>query len=168
MAFPVSIVVESRPLRHRQWSVTSWRAVAAIAGENLAVGRLQSTLLRDEGTTRRFLWGGLEVRLDPGAAESYWHNLMSDHPVLCVICQADENGAPTPVTVTADHELASAHMEGDDTVFAVPMPAEIHQWLERFVVDHFRPAPRKQRKRQRWTNETQDDRPRPVARRLDG
>ena len=84
-------------------------------------------------------------------AESYWHNLVGQHPSLFVICRADGKGEIAPFAVTADYDEAGAHMEADDTVFAVPIPPEIHRWIEEYVIANCHPTPPVKRQRKRWT-----------------
>jgi hypothetical protein len=53
--------------------------------------------------------------------------------------------------VTANPDEASAHLEGDEQVFATPIPPEIYKELERFVVEYYVPRPRRKRKRKNWS-----------------
>ena len=59
----------------------------------------------------------------------------------------------TPFRVTADQDSASGCLESDDQVFAVPIPPEIYQHLEQFIVTHYVPRERKKRKRKNWLPE---------------
>ena len=69
-------------------------------------------------------------------------------------CHESPDGELTPFRVTADHDSATVCLESDDQVFAVPIPPEIYQYLERFVVAHFVPQERKKRKRKNWSETT--------------
>lgn len=162
--FPVAVIMERvlRPVG--RWSAEHWRAVAVLAGDSLDATPAQGDPIHTDSEGEQYLWQGFALQLYKDATESYWHNLMSAHPVLCVISQSDEDGRPVPVTVTADYDQASAGMEADDAVYAVPMPPEIYRWLETFVVEHFQPAPRKVRKRQAWLHEENHDAPPPRIR----
>lgn len=161
--FPVAVIMERRLHSRNRWAAQVWRAVAVIAGASLtaAPGQISATPLHADSEGAQFLWHGFSLDLYKDATESYWHNLMSPAPVLCVICQSGEDGHPVPVAVTADYDQAGAGMEADDAVFAVPMPPEIYRWLEAFVVEHFRPAPRKARKRRQWQQEERSEPPSP-------
>ncbi len=151
--FPVAVVMERITVSQGQWSVADWRAIAVVAGELLSAGEAQTEPVPMREGDGRYLCRGLSIELFKDASESYWHNLMSRSPTLCVICQRGEGPELVPITVTADYDEASAHMEGDDAVFAVPMPPEIYQWVEHFVVENLRPLEKKGRKRKHWTDE---------------
>ena len=64
----------------------------------------------------------------------------------------------TPVLVSADPDEALAHMESDDLVMSVPMPPEINQWVERYVIENYVPPDKKKRKRKNWTEESRRER----------
>jgi len=144
---PILSVVLGRYLVWRgPLQVATWRLLALVAGNaggETAAGRC---VRRDE-EGQDYLWTGLPLRLDRGAAESYWFNLVSEKPSLFVICRAVPDPGLAPSLVTPDHDLASAHMEADDTVFSAAMPAQVVPQLERFVMEHYRPQPRSGRRR---------------------
>jgi len=39
-------------------------------------------------------------------------------------------------------------------VFSVPMPKQVIEWVERFVMDYYDPVIKKKRKRQDWAKES--------------
>lgn len=136
--------------RHLVWrsslQVATWRLVGLVAGTpggEAADGRC----VRCDEEGEDYLWTGFPLRLDRGAAESYWFNLVSEKPSLFVICRPVPDPGLAPTLVTPDQDLASAHMEADDTVFSAAMPAEVVPHLERFVMAHYRPQPRAGRRR---------------------
>jgi hypothetical protein len=47
-------------------------------------------------------------------------------------------------------------METDDRVYSVPMPEQVHQQVERFVVENYVPEQKKKRKRQQWAEESEN------------
>ena len=144
--FPVSVVMECVTRQANRWSARTWRAVAVVAGDSLSSTPVPGSPIHSDTESEQYLWRGFSLELYKDATESYWRNLMSPHPVLCVICQPDDDGQPVPVTVTADYDQASAGMEADDTVYAVPMPPGMYGWLGVFVVEYSQPTPRKARK----------------------
>lgn len=164
-SFPVSIIMERRPFTRNRWISHTWQALAVVAGDTITAAPQRCTRLEADPGDERYLWRGYSLDLYKDATESYWHNLQSPHPLLCVICEQDDDGRPVPVTVTADYDLASAGMEADAVVYAVAMPPEIYRWLEVFVVENFRPAPRKARKRKQWLREENHEPPIPRSRR---
>ncbi len=157
---PVTVLVECRQARSGRWVEDQWEAVAVVAGKDVTTDESKTTLVHEDAECRRYLWSGLRLSLYKDACESYWYNLMSGKPYLYVICYADEDedGATSliPALVSADQQEATGHMETDDQVYSVPMPEQVHQWLERFVVENYVPAQKKKRKRQQWAKESED------------
>lgn len=136
----LSLILECRTVNRGPLRIPSWSLSALIAGGpggEIARGR---RVRREEGR-EEFLWTGFSLPLSPGSAESYWFNLIGESPSLFVICRPEADPGLAPVAITADHDLATAHLEADDTVFSAPIPPEIVPRLERFVMDHHRPAP---------------------------
>jgi hypothetical protein len=156
---PVTVAVECRQARVGQWVQDQWQAIAVVAGEDVMTREPSATLVHEDAECRRYLWTGLKLCLYKDACESYWYNLMSGTPFLYVICHVDENEegeeSLVPALVTADQQEATGHMETDDQVFSVPMPEHVHEWLERYVVEHYVPARKKKRKRRQWAEESE-------------
>ena len=64
--------------------------------------------------------------------------------------QDDGEDEPVPFLVSLSFDEAHAYLEGDDTVFAVDIPAEMYRWIESFVLAHYCPQQLKKRKRKNW------------------
>ena len=135
------------------WSVLSWRAVSVLAGDHLVGKGAGQTPIYEDDRHAQFLWSGFSLELYRDLAEEYWYNLTSDNPSLFVICHESPDGELTPFRVIADQNSASGCLESDDQVFAVPIPPEIYQYLERFIVAHYVPQERKKLKRENWSPE---------------
>lgn len=133
------------------WSVPSWSATSVVAGEHLVGKGAGCTLIHEDESDAQFLWSGMTLELYRDQAEAYWYNLTSDSPSLFVICHESPEGELTPFQVTADRDGAAVVLESDDQVFAVPVPPEIYQHLEQFVVNNYVPQERKKRKRKNWS-----------------
>ena len=145
----VGVIIERSEYRRGMWSVPRHTLVAVLCGEAMRAPRAEATVLREEGEVAQTLWKGLELRLYPDAAESYWYNLTAPDPRVFVVCRDEEDGFG-PVLVTVDPDEANGHLEADDQVLSVALPAELHPLLERYVLEHFRPQPRKKRRRTEW------------------
>ncbi len=151
--FPVSVIMEHEQIQHRNWIVPRWVLVGIVAGQDIAERNPGATVVhRDEGR-EQLLWTGFRLRLYRDAVESYWYNLVGQNPSLFLVCRQDPAGDLVPFRVTANHDEAGAHMEADDQVFAAPIPAEIRDWLEHYVMDNYQPTPPRKRKRSNWTQE---------------
>lgn len=155
-SFPVSVIMENREIQHGAWTFPQWRVVGVVAGRNIGQGQNQNQcqiIHEGDGGGQQYLWSGYTVKLYKDSAESYWYNLVGAHPSLFVICREDEETGLAPLTVSANYDDASACMETDGTVFATPIPPEIYQWLEHYVVENYVPRDPKKRTRRNWTNE---------------
>jgi hypothetical protein len=151
-AIPVAVVMSRRMAIHRQWSYPDWRLDGVVAGAIAGAGGGRQRVHAENGV-EEFIWPGFTLRLYKDSAESYWYNLVGKTPSLFVVCRENTDGELEPCVVTADHDEAGAHMEADDTVFSTPMPPEIHERLERYVVEHYRPQPPRKRQRENWKEE---------------
>ena len=147
----VAVIMQRARVQRGPWSVQSWSAASVVAGEHIAGQRAGCTLIREDEEEAQYLWSGLALELYRDEAEAYWYNLTSESPSLFVICHESPDGELTPFRVTADRDAAAVCLESDDQVFAVPVPPEIYQSLEQFVVKHFVPQERKKRKRKNWS-----------------
>ncbi len=143
----VSVLTSREQLRRGRWSFPRWRVLGVVAGEREARSGPKCTLIRCEDHLQEYLWRDYSLVLHRDGGESYWSNLTAARPTLFVVCRDGEDGMMSPVLVTADYDEAGAYGEGDDQVFAVPMPPEIQHWLERYVVEHYRPQEKKKRRR---------------------
>jgi len=136
---PLSLVVERCEIQVGPWTTPRWQLLGIVAGAHVEATQVDAV---DSGSgCRVHIWSDLHLSLYKDSAESYWHNLQSERPSLFVICRPDDTGELEPCAVTADQNEAAAYMEADDTVLSAPMPAEVYQWLEHFVVEHYQPRP---------------------------
>lgn len=150
--FPVSVVMERRPRQRSQWQFIEWKAAGVLTGaEHVSTTPGRSVIHEDE-ESRRVLWTGFMVRLVKDGAESYWSNLMGEQPSLFVVCRRDEGSdEPEPFMVTVNYDDIIGYQEVDDDVYRLPMPPDIHQWVERYVVNNYIPRQTKKRKRADWS-----------------
>jgi len=133
------------------WQVPSWRVVGVVSGAELAGREARGMSIRSGGGEEHFLWGGLYLELFRDAAESYWANLTGSQPSLFVLCTEEDQGRLVPKAVTADQDEACSGVEVSDRVFSAPIPPEVYQHLEAFVVAHHVPQEKRKRKRSEWS-----------------
>ncbi len=153
LSLPVAVILGKKTVSRGAWSVPSWRAVSVVAGENLASAGAQGSLIKDVEGEEHFLWSDLRLDLFRDSAHSYWSNLVGSAPALFVICHEREDGGLMPILVTADQDEAGAATEANSAVYRVPIPPEVYLQLERFVVEHYKPAPPRKRKRKNWSEQ---------------
>ncbi len=166
---PVSVLMERRLVRRGAWSLPQWRLLGvAGAAPGGSAGMRRRALPGADEDGARFLWSGLVIELFKDSGEDYWYNLVGNEPAVYVVCREDEHedagNELAPVLVTVSPGEAGAHVEADDTVLSAPMPPEVHQWLERYVVENYRPAERRVRKRRKWAQESEGGQARPPRR----
>lgn len=147
---PVGIIIEHSVYSSGRWTSPRHALTGVVCGEAVRAPAPEATLLREQGEVSQHLWKGFEIRLYPDAAESYWFNLTSAEPMLFVVCRDDDEEGFTPALVTVDHDEANAHLETDDHVLTIALPPELHPLLERYVLEHYQPAPMKKRRRTKW------------------
>ena len=141
-------------MKSSRWAADSWAVKGVVCGDQYRHRGAGKVLLRERGEAREYLFSGLMLRLYRDEAESYYHNLMASSPQLYVVARTEESGGRIePFHVTASFDEANAYLEVDDEVDSVTMPPEVAVWVERFVLDHYVPEPRKKRKRRDWRAE---------------
>ena len=163
--FPVSVIMERREKKRGQWPYTEWKATGVLLGGELRKSHLEKSLLHEDEECQRYLWTNFVIELFKDEAESYWNNLVAAKPSLFVVCRDDEETEELePFLVTANYDEIIGYLEVEDQVFSLPIPPEIYQWLERYVVNNYIPPERRKRKR---TNleDTRDEQTPPPARR---
>ncbi|WP_440995803.1 DUF3305 domain-containing protein [Arhodomonas sp. SL1] len=144
---PVSVLMRCTQRVHRGWSYPAWEVAGLLPdeeghGETPSGGVVHAV----EGTSD-YLWRGLRFRLVRSNAETYWFNLTGTRPRAFVICRPDSAGQLVPVMVTLDQDEATRQLEGDGEVFEVVIPAPVQEVLERFVMTHYQPRPRRRGRR---------------------
>lgn len=143
---PVSVLMERRRGVTR-WAPFVWQAVGVVVGEGPGRGQPETVVDRDD--YRQLRYGGLKVRFHADEAADYYHNLTAPAPgcyVVAAIDRVDGEDVPRPVRVTLNFDEANAYGDGDWAVYHVPLGADLYPWVERFVVTHYVPEPKKKRK----------------------
>jgi len=150
---PVAVVLEKRQSSGKFWSHSTWHLVNVMVGEHLAVGSDSGGVqITTAHSTEQYLWSEFRVTLYRDACERYWHALIGDKPLVYVVCREDEtDGGEQPALVTIDYDEALAHSETDALVLSMDIPPELYQLMETFVLDHYKPATFKKRKRRNWS-----------------
>lgn len=136
----------SSPWLEYRWDVAGVVAVSADTPDEFRQ-------VNDLGDRQQYLYTSLSVLLHKDECESYYHNMKSPQPGCFVVARKhedDANQAPEPFLVTLSFDEAHSYLEGDDEVFAVPIPPELYQWTEAYVIEHYAPEKRKKRKRTDW------------------
>lgn len=137
VSMPVGVVVERREIDNR-WQRWSHRPVAVIPGAPATAEWRE--LERGQGF-QRWHAATLSLELHRKDTEAYRVNLSGQRPVVYVVMRPDlsaaADGPPlSPFRVTASAYEAQDHMDGDDLVEGVTMPAGVVAWVQAFIDRH--------------------------------
>ena len=155
-SFPVSILVNYQLTPDNRWQLGRWYVSGVVAGGQGQGEAVKQTPLHAEAGQQQTLWTGLRVELHKDEAESYYFNIISERPRVFVVCTLDNNGPLRPLLATLSYDEAGSHLESDDIVESVAMPAELYRWVEQFVLEHYLPQKKKKRKRDNWKEESRE------------
>ena len=155
-SFYVSVIMESRPSSH-PWADRVWDAigVVALSEPDLRGNQQREIKVIEQGDIKQLVYSGMKVRVHLDECESYYHNLMSPEPGCFIIAReedADGNdtGVPIPFLVSLSFDEAHAYLEGDATIYSVPMPPELYLWVEAYIIENYAAEKRYKRKRTNW------------------
>ncbi|HHJ19839.1 MAG TPA: DUF3305 domain-containing protein [Gammaproteobacteria bacterium] len=140
--------MESQP-SDSLWQDLDWKAVGICAAKNITAHPAATQHIQ-QGDIEHYIYHHLTLRLFIDECESYYHNLMSPQPGCFIVAREDENNQPVPFLISMSFDEAHAYQEGDDLVYAVPIPAELYHWIESYVVENYHPEKRKKRQRKDW------------------
>lgn len=157
--------MERRQKQRDRWHFVEWKLVGVLTGEEHLKETSERLVIHEDEASQRILWTNFCLRLIKDGAESYWSNLMARQPSLFVVCRRDEtNDEPVPFLVTVNYDQIIGFQEVDDDVYRLSLPADIYQWLEHYVVNHYVPEEKKKRKRTDWSESSHVQAP-PLQRR---
>lgn len=143
----VAVVMRRTPLNNR-WQPFQWKP-AEITADALLAGAGQRCLRSDE-TDQRWLFGGFDIKLYRDEAEGYFLNVGSPEPCWFVMWRMEEiAGAEVavPKTVTLSYNEAARLMDGGEQVDTLPAAPAIVERLQAFVQEHYRPEPKRKRRK---------------------
>jgi hypothetical protein len=153
-SFPVAVMMERRPSTS-EWVDFSWDAVGVSVGTRSENHERHVVVISEEESASRYLHEGFTLQLYKDECESYYYNLMSEHPRCYVVADLDEQGCPIPCLVSLSYDEASAYLEGEEEVYAVDIPPELYRWIEAYVLAHYVPEKKIKRKLTQWASTEQ-------------
>jgi hypothetical protein len=131
---PVTLVLARRWRLQQRWRYPDWHLVAVLPGSGGDAGGCQ--VLQTGQDEEHFIWSAYSLRLYQDSLPAYYDNLTGSQPMLFVLCHEDPLRGLLPVTVTADHSEAEAHMETGDTVLSAPLQPPLSGWVARYILEH--------------------------------
>ncbi len=141
--WPITVVLRREMKTRQGWQFPAWSLQTLEAG---GTGEGVEQVRIDDGI-RDFRWQGLSLVLYRSGAETYWFNLTSQKPSVFVICREDPQFGLMPSLVTLDQDESMRQQESEAEIFACAMPDWLIDPAERFVLAHFKPGPRKRRRK---------------------
>jgi hypothetical protein len=146
-ALKVAIVMQ-RTLLDNRWQPHQWRP-AEVTGDSLLPGDAARCLRADPADTR-WLFTGFDVRLYSDEAEGYFLNANSPLPCWFVMWRLEEiegEEVAIPKQVTLSYNEAARLMDGGERVDTLPLAGEVLERMQAFVNEHYRPEPKRKRKK---------------------
>lgn len=141
--FSVAVIME-RTVVDNKWLQEKWEAQGVV--QDIFGPGADGRVLFDDGSRKQILYPGFLLKLDSHEAENYYLNVASPEPKVFVLWRAEE-GIPRPARVTVSYGEAARWMDSDEKVDGVPMLPELYAWVGEFVEQHYRPEPKKARRR---------------------
>ncbi len=159
--YAMSIVMQRATKIFNGWETIQWELAAVLSDPDGPKSLQGPITLRESDDHAQYMWKGLQLKLYVDACEGYWFNLMSETPFAFVICEQDldENEPPLPLLISVSQDEAGAHLETDSLVLSGPLPPDIRDRTEEFVVNHYVPEAKKKRKRRNWSEESERQAP---------
>ena len=145
----VAVLMEKQPSTH-PWADFRFQALGVVVDDPEAKRSVKKVF--EDGDVEHFLFSGLRLQLYPDECESYYHNMMSPEPGCFIVASQPENASdmPEPYLVSLSFDEAHAYQEGDEIVYAVPIPRELYQWAEAYVLTHYVAEKKIKRKLKNW------------------
>ena len=104
----------------------------------------------DDAAGSCWRFGGQSLELHRSEAEGYHLNITSPEPKVFVMWRmtdADVVPPVQPVVVTVSYNQAARMLDGGEQVDAVPLPADLLEWMKPFVAEHYQPEARRKVRR---------------------
>lgn len=146
-AIKTAVVMQRIQLASR-WQPFQWK-LAEVAADSLLPDSAPRCLRSDDADTR-WLFTGFDVHLYPDEAEGYFLNIEAPAPcwfVMWRIEEIDGAEAAVPKHITLSYNEAARLMDGGEQVDTLPASPEIIERLRAFVQEHYKPEPKKKRRK---------------------
>lgn len=141
--FGIAVIMERTKVDNK-WLPEKWEAQGVV--QDIFAPGAQARVLFDDGERKQILYPGFLLELNVREAENYYLNVSSPEPKVFVLWRVEE-GTPKPARATVSYGEAVRWMDADEKVDGVPMPPGLFAWVGGFVEQHYRPEPKKTRRR---------------------
>lgn len=148
----LAVIMERKTLDNK-WASHRWEALSVIPDETGEMNEARKYYEDCERT--QWLVPGLELRLYSDEAENYLLNVGAPEPRVFVMWRlsdaVDGFELAMPQRVTVSYGEAARMMDSGEQVDGVPLPEDLHGWIEDFARGHYRP-PEKKHKVKRYAS----------------
>jgi hypothetical protein len=141
------------------WADFSYDVIGVIPDDEGAVfekPEQQIKLIHQENGVEEYRISGLTLELHADECESYYHNLMSPNPGCFLVANVTEDAdeMPIPYLISLSFDEVHAYLEGDEEVYAVPIPQQLYQWVEAYILNHYVATKKTKRKLNNWKEQS--------------
>lgn len=146
-ALKVAVVMQRTPLDNR-WQPYQWKPAGVSDGSLLPENTARC--LRDDPADTRWLFSGFDLKLFSDEAEGYFLNAGSPSPCWFVMWRFEAIGGEevaVPKQITLSYNEAARLMDGGEQVDTLPLDSDVLERLQVFVQEHYRPEPKRKRKK---------------------
>jgi hypothetical protein len=146
-AIKTAVVMQRTRLASR-WQPFQWKLAEVASGTLLPDA--PPRCLRSDEADARWLFTGFDVHLYPDEAEGYFLNIEAPAPCWFVMWRIEDiEGAEVavPKHITLSYNEAARLMDGGEQVESLPAPPDIVERLHAFVAEHYKPEPKKKRRK---------------------
>ena len=145
----IAVVMEKQPSSHL-WADFRYDAIGVVVRDDDTESSVSS--IYQDGETEQLLVTGLTLRLHLDECESYYHNLMSPEPGCFIVASQpdDSDDMPLPYLVSLSFDEVHAYLEGDEQIYSVPIPEQLYQWAEAYVLTNYIAIKKTKRKLKNW------------------
>jgi len=145
----IAVVMEKQPSTH-PWADFRYDAIGVVVRGDDTESSV--SCIYQDAEKEHFLVSGLTLRLHLDECESYYHNLMSPEPGCFIVASQPDNSddMPLPYLVSLSFDEVHAYLEGDEQIYSVPIPQQLYQWAEAFVLQNYVAIKKTKRKLKNW------------------
>ncbi|WP_019142657.1 DUF3305 domain-containing protein [Noviherbaspirillum massiliense] len=139
-SMPIAVIMQRR-LLHHPWMDDTWSAIAVVPDSG---GLPPMQKLRCSEDCESYLVSGLQLELHRDGNDAYFENWNAPEPKVFVMWRMQE-GRAIPLLASVSYVEGTRMFDSGESADGVPMPAEIHLWLGRYLQQHYQPRQRRGR-----------------------
>lgn len=156
-SMPMSVIMQKTPSDH-PWVNWSYDVIGVVPSDSNTYAddaAQKIRLIHQENGIEKYLISGLTLSLHVDECESYYHNLMSPKPGCFIVANEtdDKDEMPVPYLISLSFDEVHAYLEGEEDVYAVPLPQQLYQWVEAYILTHYVATKRVKRKLNNWKDQ---------------